>query len=96
LIRAEGAWVESFYPGPLGLAALELAARADLFQRVPALAAIRTKPDARRAYGPLALTEIRRRALAGFIGAPARTRAGDMVARSGALARSAASQPGRI
>jgi hypothetical protein len=96
LIRAEGAWVESFYPGPQGLAALDPASRADLFQRVPALAAIRTKPDARRAYGPLALEQIRRRALAGFIDVPVRARAGGHMVTSGAPARCVASQPGRL
>ncbi len=96
LIRAEGAWVESFYPGPQGLAARDPAARADLFQRVPPLAAIRTKPDARRVYGPLALEEIRRRALAGFIDVPARAPAGGILARRRAFAGCGGSQPGRL
>ncbi len=67
LIRADGAWVESFYPGPDGLAALDPASRARLFRRFPVLAAIRTKADARRIYGPLALREIPRRELAGVL-----------------------------
>ncbi len=68
LIRAEGAWVESFYPGPEGLKALDLATRARLFRNAPAFAGIRTRQDAERIYGPLALREIDRRHVAGLIG----------------------------
>jgi len=35
VIQAEGVWVESFFPGPVGLAALTLAAKAELFGRFP-------------------------------------------------------------
>ncbi|MQQ06904.1 hemolysin [Epibacterium sp. SM1979] len=55
VIWAEGALSESFYPGDLGLSALPLKARQEIFQLFPELALPTIN---RHAYGPLARSEI--------------------------------------
>ncbi len=92
VIRAEGAWVESFYPGPVGLLALDPEARAALFRRFPKLAGIRTKADAKKVYGPLALQLIRRRDLGRFLDGRVRMPPGGGAARPLAAHRRAEPQ----
>jgi Ca2+-binding RTX toxin-like protein len=86
VVLAEGAPVESFYPGPQALAALDVFARAGLFLRFPALSTIRSRADACARYGPLALPELDRREIQPHISppvaAPTRTAASGHPARS--------------
>ena len=71
VILAEGAPAESFYPGPGALAGLDSFAKAALFRRHPALAGVVTRADTERLYGPLALPELTRAALAAALAAGA-------------------------
>jgi len=53
LISVEGLWVESFWPGPMGIAALDLAAKATLIRAIPALAGVVwAGAPVQKAYGP--------------------------------------------
>jgi Ca2+-binding RTX toxin-like protein len=70
VVLAEGALVESFYPGPQALAALDVFAKARLFLRFPSLAGIRSPGDARLQYGPLALPELDRHEMLALIPLP--------------------------
>jgi Ca2+-binding RTX toxin-like protein len=62
LIRANGLVVESFYPGPVGLAALNPDSRRDLFRQRPEFAAIlRGQAEVDAVYGPRAAPLLSRR-----------------------------------
>jgi len=67
VVLAEGVPVESFYPGPQALAALDVFLRASLFLRFPALSEIRSRADTCDRYGPLALPELDRREMLALI-----------------------------
>lgn len=88
VMLAEGAPVESFYPGPQALAALDVFARAGLFLRFPALSRVRSRADACARYGPLALPELDRRKMLALIPPPGA--ASTRTAASGQPVRSAA------
>ncbi|ADE84999.1 Hint domain-containing protein [Rhodobacter capsulatus] len=61
LLSVEGLWVESFWPGPMGIAALDLAAKATLIRALPALAGVVWAGDpVQKAYGPPAGKFLRR------------------------------------
>ncbi len=62
VVQAEGAAVESFYPGPEGLAGMSFLARLSLFAEMPRLSRIASRADATRRYGPLAYRELDRQA----------------------------------
>jgi len=55
IVLAEGARVESFFPGPEALRTLAPCDRERLFGLIPALLASRGLPDTHRVYGPFAL-----------------------------------------
>lgn len=61
LVSAEGAWVESFWPGPMALGALSLRARWALLRALPRLAptVLGGRPAA-ECYGPMARPMLRR------------------------------------
>lgn len=62
LLSVEGLWVESFWPGPVGLAALDLAAKATLIRALPALAGVVWAGEpVQKAYGPPAGRFLQRR-----------------------------------
>ena len=62
LIRAEGVWAESLWPGPMALAALSSRDRCDLLRQFPALAAgLLGLAPVEHSYGPRALPLLRRR-----------------------------------
>ncbi len=61
LLSVEGLWVESFWPGPIGIAALDLAAKATLIRALPALAGVVWAGEpVQKAYGPPAGKFLRR------------------------------------
>ncbi len=62
VMLAEGAAVESFYPGPNALAGLCFSARLSLFAAMPRLSRITSCADAARHYGPLAYPALDRQA----------------------------------
>lgn len=67
LVRANGAWVETLWPGPAGLLALGPAARAEIARALPWLGPALTAPALLpRLYGPRAAPHLSGRALRGL------------------------------